>query len=424
MVRLRIILVVALTGGSVLGAQVAPKSRASTRPRSAHSSTRATSNKPTSNKDRQFALDVLQAAVALQQSGPQDRLRVLSAAISTVSPLAPALARQWSKEGAQVEAELISAGQKPDVSVLAQGNVDCKTASEFADRVPPASVPAAEQSLIGIASNCGPAAKNAVRSKADAAMQQNIMAPRLLMALMDTLGPKSAWSQQTFTRLFGSLPDPKASATEAPNFAAMYASMAPQVERSVAQDTGLKLLVWLGNVDAGGEHNVAVNIATDAMKKALGDEGYLRALERDVMARQAADAAGQPGEISHPEEESTSVLQAMTEQKNGDQGDALRNLPSASRARQAAALGFSAGTAGDPQTAERYFDMAFSAADETWANRGPGENAPAVVSEVADAAAQVNSVKALARAQKLADPSAQAIAMISVARVVASRSAQ
>jgi hypothetical protein len=44
-----------------------------------------------------------------------------------------------------------------------------------------------------------------------------------------------------------------------------------------------------------------------------------------------------------------------------------------------------------------------------------------VVQEVAEAAAQVDAVDALQRTRRLQDPTAQAIAMLAVARVVASR---
>jgi hypothetical protein len=64
--------------------------------------------------------------------------------------------------------------------------------------------------------------------------------------------------------------------------------------------------------------------------------------------------------------------------------------------------------------------MAFSAVDDVWEARTPKTDAAAVVSEVGEAAAQVDSVNALTRAQKLRDSSAQAIAMLAVARVVAS----
>ena len=63
--------------------------------------------------------------------------------------------------------------------------------------------------------------------------------------------------------------------------------------------------------------------------------------------------------------------------------------------------------------------MAFAAVDEVWGARTPEQNAAAVVQEVSEAAAQIDSVNALTRAQKLRESSAQAIAMLAVARVVA-----
>src|SRR4029077_4585123 len=83
-------------------------------------------------------------------------------------------------------------------------------------------------------------------------------------------------------------------------------------------------------------------------------------------------------------------------------------------------MGFTPGPSGNKQQARRYFDMAFSAADEVWDARTPETNAAAVVQEISEAAAQVDSINALTRAQKLRDSSAQAIAMLAVARVVAS----
>jgi hypothetical protein len=63
--------------------------------------------------------------------------------------------------------------------------------------------------------------------------------------------------------------------------------------------------------------------------------------------------------------------------------------------------------------------MAFAAVNEVWDGRTPEQNTAAVVEEVSEAAAQVDSINALERAQQLRDPSAQAIAMLAVARVVA-----
>jgi hypothetical protein len=155
------------------------------------------------------------------------------------------------------------------------------------------------------------------------------------------------------------------------------------------------------------------------MQQALGDEAYQKALQSDAVAMTAAQNTGPEREIERPQEESVSVLSAMDNAGN-DQTEQLRGLPPTARARQAAADGFAAGTSGNKQQARRYFDMAFSAADEVWDARTPETNVAAVVQEVSEAAAQVDSTNALMRAQKLRDSSAQAIAMLAVARVVAS----
>ena len=101
-----------------------------------------------------------------------------------------------------------------------------------------------------------------------------------------------------------------------------------------------------------------------------------------------------------------------------DSSDELSSLPASMRARQAAAHGFAAGTSGNRKLADRYFDVAFSAVDDVWQHRSPDANAPAVIEEVSEAAAQVDAPAALVRAQHLQDPSAQAISMLAVARVV------
>ena len=103
-----------------------------------------------------------------------------------------------------------------------------------------------------------------------------------------------------------------------------------------------------------------------------------------------------------------------------DQTDRLRDLPADERARSAAAYGFAAGTGGDKALASKYFNMAFAALDDAWESRTPERDVAGLVQEVAEAAAQIDSVNALQRAQKLRDTSAQAIAMLAVARVVAS----
>ena len=360
-------------------------------------------------------------AVALPQAEQQDRLRVLNTAISVVRPIAPQYATRLAKEGAQIEADLISAGETPSASVLSDGEVDCNTAVDFVQRIYPKSVPAAEQSLIGALSNCKNQTEALVRQRVDTALEQGILVPRLLMALMDAEGPGSQWSQERFEQMFKSLPrDAEGAVKEAPNFAAMYANMAPQVDKDVAATSGLNLLEWLGKLDASGERTLALHITTDGMQKSLGDEGYKRALASNVMAKQAAESAGDdPGEVERPEEENVSVLNAM-DSAHADNSEALKKLPPSLRARQAAAYGFASGTSGDKQGASSYFDIAFSALNEVWSDRAPGSHVAAVVEEVSEAAANVDPVQALTRAQKLDDPSAQAISMLAVARVVAS----
>jgi hypothetical protein len=371
---------------------------------------------------QQFVLDVVRWAVALPGGEPQDQLRVLTAATEVVGPVSSALAKRYAREGAQIEAQLIASGEKPDVSILSAGHFDCTGASAFVGMVPATDVLEAEQSLINIMSACPTQGTQAVRQKLETALGQGIAAPRGLLALMERLGPSSAWSQDTFTKLFRSLPsDADKNRSEAPNFAAMYAQMAPQMDKDVARDAGLRLLEWLSKVSESNERTLAVNITTDGLKKSLGEEKYNRALEADVVARDVANTAGKPAEVQHPDEENVSVLAAM--RNNGtDQSSELAKMPPSKRAREAAADGFASGTGGDRPTAERYFDIAFSAADEVWSDRTDVKDAPAIIQEVSEAAAQVDSVSALRRAQHLGDPSAQAIGMLAVARVVLGQS--
>jgi hypothetical protein len=369
---------------------------------------------------QQFVLDVVQWAVALPAGDQQDRLRILTAATEVIGPVNSGLARQYAREGAKVEAGIIASGEKPDVSILSAGHFDCAGAAEFVAQVPITDVVEAEQSLINVLSACPKEGTDPVRQKLDLGMSEGELAPRGLMAVMERAGATSPWSRDAFSKMFKALPaDAKNQAQEAPNYAAMYSAMAPQMDKEAAKSAGLSLLDWLGKLDEGGDRNLAVNITTDTLKKCLGDEAYSRALESDVIARGVANTAGKPGEVSHPEEENVSVLAAMA--NNGtDQSSELEKMPSSLRAREAAAHGFATGTAGDKSTASRYFDIAFSAADEVWNDRESNKNAPAVIQEVSEAAAHVDSVDALKRAQHLSDPAAQAIGMLSVARVVLS----
>jgi hypothetical protein len=369
---------------------------------------------------KKFVLDVVLSAVALPQPDLQDRLRVLNSAANVIGPIDHKMALQFAKEGVRIEAELITAGQTPAVSMMATGDVDCASAAQFAESIPATAVVQAEQSLIGAITSCPTQALVPAQRKFETALAQGVVAPRGLLALMEKLGVKTTWSQTTFEKMFSSLPaDAAANKDEAPNYSAMYERMAPELDKDIAKSSGLKLLVWLGRLPDSGERNLAVNMTTDSMKQALGAKAYEEALSSDVMARQAAGLAGGNAEIEHPPEESVSVLEAMGNSQ-ADQTEALRKLPSSLRARSAAADGFATGTDGNPKMAERYFDIAYAALEEVWTNRADGKvDAPAVLEEVNEAAAQVNPVAALQRAQKLSDPSAQAIGMLAVARVMA-----
>jgi hypothetical protein len=365
---------------------------------------------------KKFVLDVVQMAVALPQPDPQDRLRVLNSATGVAGPLSSTLAKRFTTEGARLEAELISSGGKPAVSIFSAGAVDCAVASQFVDTVPQEAVARAEDSLLAVMSVCPQATREPLRRKVMAALDNGIVAARPLLALMEASGPSSRWSQETFTKMFGSLPKGKDQLAEAPNYAAMLIQMAPAMDKDAARDAGLKFLEWLGQFEQGNERNLAVNMAMGVLRDTLGDAKLKEALQSNVVAQSVAQSEGQPGEVEHPEEESVSVLEALG--NKGDQSERLKELPPSLRAREAAANGFATGTHGDRKLADRYFDMAYAALDEVWSARTPEKNVPAVVEEVSEAAAQVDAVAALQRAQKLSDPSAQAISMLAVARVV------
>jgi hypothetical protein len=162
---------------------------------------------------------------------------------------------------------------------------------------------------------------------------------------------------------------------------------------------------------------MAINVTTSTMQKVLGPKPYAEALRSDATAQSVAQLSGQSGQVETPEDESVSVLQAIS-QRGQDMSDQLRNLPPSVRAREAAADGFATGKAGDRDQANRYFDIAYSALNEVWSNRSPQKDVTAIIEEVNEAAAHVDSVAALRRAQRLEDPATQAIGMLAVARVV------
>lgn len=368
---------------------------------------------------QKFVLDTVNMAVALPESDPQDHLRVLASAADVVSTIDRRMAKKLWREGVRIESELIRVGQKPAISLMASGEADCQAALSFVENLPDNAAFQAEQSLIGAVTSCPKQTLDAVSRKLDAALDKGIVPSRALMATIEAQGSRSQWSQVHFEKMFNSLPDPHDYAGEAQNFAAMYSQMAPNLEKDVASRTGLELLDWLGKLQDSALRTMAIHITAGAMQQALGEKDYEAALQKDVVANSVVQNPGQPREIERPQEDTVSVLEAM-DKVGTDQTENLRGLPPVERARQAAASGFAAGTAGHKNQASRYFDMAFQAVNEAWDARTPKSDASALVQEVGEAAAQVNSLNALTRAQALRDPSAQAIAMLAVARVVAS----
>ncbi len=373
--------------------------------------------------EQKFILDTVTMAASLPEPDPQDRLRVLASAADVISPIDRKMAQRFWREGVRIESELVQLGKTPAVSLMASGHADCLAAQSFVENLPGTSVVAAEQALIGAVTTCPKQTLQIVARRLSSALEKNIVAPRALMATAEAMGMKSAWSQTHFEKLFGGLPDLDESAAEAQNFAAMYARMAPEVDRNTASKTGLELLEWLAKRDDSSLRTLSVNIASGAMKQALGDEGFQKALQGNVVAASIVrnvQNSGSKGGLERPPVESVSVLNAMN--NNGaDQSDRLRELPPTQRAREAAAHGFAVGSSGDKAQSAGYFDLAYTAVDEVWGARTPEQNTAAVVEEVSEAAAQIDAVDALKRAQHLQDPAAQAIAMLAVARVVGAK---
>ncbi|HZP23904.1 MAG TPA: hypothetical protein VFB04_10680 [Terriglobales bacterium] len=380
-------------------------------------------SKPTSKEQarQKFVLDVVHSAIALPQPDPQDRLRVLTEAVNVVAPIDQKFAQQLAREGTAIESKLVAEGQRPAASMLAGGHVDCAAAANFVQALPPNEVVSAEQALIGAITTCPKQVNEAAKSKLEAGMQQGVVAGRPLLALMDSEGMNSPWSQRMFTQMFSSLPDDAESmAKEAPNYAAMFEQIGRQMDKDVAKTAGAKFLLWLAKLPDSPQRSVAINLTTTTLGEILGTAAYQELLRSDVALQQVANSAKPDAELPPPDENepNVSVLQAMS--NAGDRTQSLQGMPAARRAREAAASGFASGTAGDRKTADHYFDIAFASADEVWAARGDsGVDAPEVVQEVSEAAAQVDAVAALQRSQKLQDPSAEAISMLAVARVVA-----
>lgn len=402
----------ALSLSAAVAQQQAPKLKASSPQRQKQTVA------PRLSPQQKFVLDTVNMAVALPESDLQDRLRVLASAAEVVSTVDGKIAKRLWREGVRIESDLIRVGQKPVLSLMSTGQADCTAAQSFVENLPDAAAFQAEQSLIGAVTSCQKQTLDTVARKIDAAMAKGVIPSRALMAVIEAQGSRSRWSQLHFEKMFDSLPDPHDYAGEAENFAAMYARMTPDTDKELAARTGLKLLAWLGRLDDSPVRTLSIHITTGAMQQALGDEGYKAALQKDVAANATVQNAGVDREIERPQEDTVSVLEAMRD-NGSDQSENLRGLPAVQRARQAAAHGFAAGTSGKKDQAAKYFDMAFAAVDEAWDARTPQVDTSAVVQEVGEAAAQIDSLSALSRAQALRDTSAQAIAMLAVARVVA-----
>src|SRR5947209_2588147 len=291
---------------------------------------------------QKFVLDTVKFAVALPEPDPQDRLRVLSSAANVIAPIDRKMAKTFWREGVRIESELIQLGKTPAVSLMSSGQADCVDTQSFVENLPESSVVAAEQALIGAVTACPKQTLEIVSRRLSAALEKKIVAPRALMATAEAMGMKSPWSQTHFEKLFSSLPDAEASTGEAQNFAAMYARMATEVDKRTAARTGLQLLEWLGKLEDSPLRTLSINIASGAMKQALGEVGFQDALQGNVTAaslvRNAQNSGGQ-GRVERPPVKSVSVLSAM--KNNGtDQSERLRELAASERAREAAAHGF------------------------------------------------------------------------------------
>lgn len=383
---------------------------------------RATTPATTANlgQKQQFVMDVVSAAVSVPQPDAVDRLRVLAAASSVITPIRPAMARQFSREGLRIERETIQRGEAPPTSMIAAGPVECSAVSSFAENIPATRVDAAEATLIAAIGHC-PRVLQTVQRLITDGLSKRVIAPRLTMAAVDMAGARNEWSEQTVGTLFALLPPATHSAAgEAPDLAAMYSQVAGEMSVETVTRSGVELLAWLANLSPSKQRNLAVNIATGAMMERLGEEAYKRALATDVAALQAAGTSGQAGEVEVAPEESVSVLRAM-QSADVDRSDDLAKMTPSLRAREAAASGFAAGSEGNGRLAQHYFDIAFMAVEDVWSGRSRQKDAADVVQEVSEAAAQVDPINALQRSQRLQDPAAQAIGMIAVARVVANR---
>ncbi|MGH9523076.1 MAG: hypothetical protein ACRD3E_11160, partial [Terriglobales bacterium] len=174
-----------------------------------------------------------------------------------------------------------------------------------------------------------------------------------------------------------------------------------------------------GKMDDSPECVQAAGSAVEAIKKTLGESGLQEMEESDPIANQAAQLAGQPMEMSTPDEEPNVSVGALD--TSTDHSSELADYPAPRRAREGAAYGFAAASAGKKEMAQRYFEIAFSALNELWSDRLPGQDVGSLVEEVAQAAVSVDPSAALQAAERLDQPSAKAISMLAVAQAVLTR---
>ncbi len=202
---------------------------------------------------------------------------MLFAAANVVAPIDNNLAQRFAKEGTAIETKLVAEGQKPAVSMLAGGHVDCASAATFVQTLPPAAVLDAEQSLLGAITNCPKQVDPIAMRKLEAGIEQGVVAGRPILALMDAEGMKSQWSQSMFAKMFASLPaDATAYTTEAPNYAAMFARAAREMDKDAVKTAGAKFLLWLAKLPDSPQRSVAVNLTTGALSDRLGDATVTR----------------------------------------------------------------------------------------------------------------------------------------------------
>jgi hypothetical protein len=367
---------------------------------------------------QQFVLDLVNTAVAVHPPDPEDRLRILVSAATTVRSTSPVLASQFAEEGLQLEAQMIRTGQKPDQSMLNTGLARCSSALDLLESLPPRMVFVAEQEIIGLLTNCG---ESEIRSSAERKLQSGVeegsIAPRALLAAVDLNGSSAAWSQQIFRQTFSKIQGSPSLDSEASALAEFYARVAPSVPAEVAVSSGLQALQWLGQLQAGRQRTLATTILTSAMRQTLGDVKYAEALRSNVSAAQATQNVGATITSDKADTENVSVLRIMASSKQQDT-EVISRLPAPRRAREFAAHGFIAAKDHDPSTAKQNFDAAFNAVQELWNFASASADAVPVLNEVVEASAKVDIVQTLSRAQSITEPTTRALALLTLARIV------